>query len=82
MDSLPPPPEPPVPLQHLLAHLGPEKAQACLMSLQAMLLLMRAEYAADGDMLKALAQLEARSLALMAAAVPRQRTEVLGEPPR
>ena len=51
------------------------------MSLQGLLLLMRAEYAADGNMLMALAQLEARSLALMEATVPRQRTEVLGGPP-
>ena len=76
-----PPPEPPVPIHHLLAQLGPEKGRACLMSLQGLLLLMRAEYAADGSMLMALAQLETRSLALMEATVPRQRTEVLGKPP-
>ena len=74
-------PEPPVPIHNLLAQLGPEKGRACLMSLQGLLLLMRAEYAADGNMLMALAQLEARSLALMEATVPRQRTEVLGKPP-
>lgn len=77
----PPLPEPPVPLNHLLAQLGPEKGRACLMSLQGLLLLMRTEYATDGNMLMALAQLEARSLALMDATTPRQRTEVLSGPP-
>jgi hypothetical protein len=77
----PPLPEPPVPLNHLLSQLGPEKGRACLMSLQGLLLLMRAEYATDGNMLMALAQLEARSLALMDATTPRQRTEVLSGPP-
>ena len=77
-----PPPDPPIPIIDFLRHLGPEKGRACLLSLQSLLLLMRAEYATDGSMLMALAQLENRSLALMAAATPRQRTEVLSEPPR
>lgn len=74
-------PDPPIPIIDFLRHLGPEKGRACLLSLQSLLLLMRTEYATDGSMLLALAQLENRSLALMEATVPRQRTEVLGKPP-
>ena len=75
-------PDPPVPLTDLINHLGPERSKACLLSLQSLLLLMRAEYATDGSMLMALAQLENRSHALMATTTLRQRTEVLSEPPR